>query len=91
MTEETEARIPPADLGRLAITCKTCAAETTVNLRDQRQARAWEEGPAFKCGACGGDFDSATKAALRALREGLILLGRAGGAAVFRITRDRAS
>jgi hypothetical protein len=89
MTEETEARIPPADLGRLALVCKACGAETTVDLRDNRQARAWEEGRAFKCGVCSVDFDGLAKSSLRMLREGLLLLDRAGGVATFRIARSR--
>lgn len=89
MTEETEARIPPSDLARIAVVCKSCVAETTVNLREERQSRAWEENRAFKCGVCQADFDGDVKRALRAFREGLRLLDESRTTAAFRIARTR--
>lgn len=91
MTEDTETRIPTADLARVAISCAQCGAETTVNLREPRQARAWEEGRSLICGVCQTAFDNDIKRALHALRAGLMLLDGSSVSPTFRITRSTPS
>ena len=90
MTDDTEARIQTAELARVALICPQCAAETTVNLREAKQARAWEEGRALICGVCQLSFDGDVKRALHSLREGLTLLDGPKVTATFRITKPTA-
>jgi hypothetical protein len=88
MTEATEARISTTDLARVALSCAQCGAETTVNVREPKQARAWEEGRALNCGVCQNPFENDVKRALQGTTDGPTLLEGARVSPTFRITRS---
>lgn len=89
MTTESETRIPYSDLRLVAVRCKKCGAETTVDTTNEVQARAWAEGYVFTCSICQTNHGDAVKAAIYHIREAVRSAQASGAVIVLRIPTER--
>jgi hypothetical protein len=85
MTSESESRIPYNDLRFVAVRCKGCGMELTVDIEEERQQRVWTEGRAVKCCVCDADFGGAIKQAIAYLRLAVAAAKASGNDVVIRL------
>lgn len=89
MTEETESRIPLSDIARVAVLCKSCQAEVTMDLSNERHAQKLVDPAslALRCPVCTTEFDSLLRLSLAALWQWRDQAGRSGHEVYFRVKR----
>ena len=88
MTEETEIRIPFADLIRVSFECKQCGAETTIDISKEQHQRIenTKESP-MKCPLCATEFDSQLRNAFSKLIDWHERVKESGHKVFFKIRR----
>jgi hypothetical protein len=83
VTESRVWRIPATQLTAIALACKSCGAETVLNIADDWQHRIADGGGRVLCGICQEPYDGAMRSALINFARWYSDLGKSAATAAF--------